>query len=169
MNAGEARGPIPALALAETASRWHDQGRTIVFTNGVFDLLHPGHLALLADCATMGDIVLVAVNDDASVRRAKGRGRPVQALERRLRLLASLACVDAVFPFREDTPEKIVRAVAPDVLAKSEDWKTKGVVGRDFVEQNGGAVVLAPLLPGESTSAIIDRIRAGRGASGAVS
>jgi D-beta-D-heptose 7-phosphate kinase/D-beta-D-heptose 1-phosphate adenosyltransferase len=114
-----------------------------------------------------GDVLLVAVNDDASVRRAKGRDRPIQGLEQRLRLIASLACVDAVFPFREDTPEKIVRAVAPDVLAKSEDWKTKGVVGRDFVEQNGGAVVLAPLLPGESTSAIIDRIRAGRGASGA--
>jgi D-beta-D-heptose 7-phosphate kinase/D-beta-D-heptose 1-phosphate adenosyltransferase len=88
----------------------------------------------------------------------------VQALDRRLRLLASLACVDAVFPFSADTPAEVVRALEPDVLVKGEDWKKKGVVGREFVEQSGGSVVLAPLLEGESSSAIIARIREGRGA-----
>jgi len=89
----------------------------------------------------------------------------VQTIAQRLRLLASLACVDAVFPFREDTPERVVLAIAPDVLVKGEDWRKKGVVGREFVEAHGGRVVLAPLQPGESSTAIIARIRSERGAS----
>ena len=153
-----------AIALVH---RWRAEGRRVALTNGCFDLLHPGHVQSLEFARSHGDVLLVAVNDDASVRRSKGRARPVQGVEQRMRLLASLACVDAVFPFREDTPERIVKAVAPDVLVKSEDWKKKGVVGREFVEQNGGAVLLAPLLDGESTSALIERIRAGRGAEGA--
>jgi len=149
--------------------RWRAEGRRVALTNGCFDLLHPGHVQSLEFARSHGDVLVVAVNDDASVRRTKGRDRPVLAIEKRLRLLASLACVDAVFPFREDTPEKVVRAVAPDVLAKSEDWKEKGVVGREFVEEHGGSVVLAPLVPGESTSAILQRIRARRGDAGAAS
>ncbi len=153
-----------AVALVR---RWRAEGRRVALTNGCFDLLHPGHVQSLEFARSHGDVLLVAVNDDASVRRAKGRDRPVQGIEQRLRLLASLACVDAVFAFREDTPGRIVKAVAPDVLVKSEDWKTKGVVGRELVEESGGTVLLAPLLPGESTSALIERIRAGRGAQGA--
>jgi len=149
--------------------RWRAEGRRVALTNGCFDLLHPGHVQSLEFARSHGDVLVVAVNDDASVRRSKGRDRPVLAIEKRLRLLASLACVDAVFPFREDTPEKVVRAVAPDVLAKSEDWKEKGVVGREFVEEHGGSVVLAPMVPGESTSAILQRIRASRGDAGAAS
>jgi len=149
--------------------RWRAEGRRVALTNGCFDLLHPGHVQSLEFARSHGDVLVVAVNDDASVRRAKGRDRPVLALEQRLRLLASLSCVDAVFPFREDTPEKVVRAVAPDVLAKSEDWKEKGVVGREFVEGHGGSVVLAPMVAGESTSAILQRIRASRGDAGAAS
>ena len=149
---------------AAFARRCRAQGRRVVLTNGCFDLLHAGHVSGLEHARSQGDALIVAVNDDASVRRAKGSGRPVQGLERRLRLLASLACVDLVFPFAADTPAEVVRALEPDVLVKGEDWRRKGVVGRDFVEQNGGSVVLAPLLAGESSSAIIARIRAGRGA-----
>jgi D-beta-D-heptose 7-phosphate kinase/D-beta-D-heptose 1-phosphate adenosyltransferase len=158
-------GKVTTLAeAAALAQRCRAQGRRVVLTNGCFDLLHAGHVQALEHARSQGEALLVAVNDDASVRRAKGRGRPVQALERRLRLLASLACVDVVFPFSADTPAEVVRAIAPDVLVKGEDWKTKGVVGRELVEQGGGSVVLAPLLDGESSSAIIARIREGRGA-----
>jgi D-beta-D-heptose 7-phosphate kinase/D-beta-D-heptose 1-phosphate adenosyltransferase len=106
------------------------------------------------------------------VRRAKGGGRPVQALDQRLRTLAAFACVDAVFGFGEDTPDKVVRAIKPDVLVKGEDWKDKGVVGREFVEGYGGRVVLAPMLDGMSTSRLIERIAdahaaRGRGRDGA--
>jgi D-beta-D-heptose 7-phosphate kinase/D-beta-D-heptose 1-phosphate adenosyltransferase len=158
-------GKVSTLAeAAALARRCRAQGRRVVLTNGCFDLLHAGHVQALEHARSQGDALMVAVNDDASVRRAKGRGRPVQALDRRLRLLASLACVDAVFPFSADTPAEVVRALEPDVLVKGEDWKKKGVVGREFVEQSGGSVVLAPLLEGESSSAIIARIREGRGA-----
>jgi len=150
-----------AIAMAR---RWRSEGRRVVLTNGCFDLLHAGHVHSLEFARSQGDVLVVAVNDDASVRRAKGRGRPVQELRDRLRLVASLSCVDAAFAFGEDTPEKVVRALEPDVLVKGEDWKEKGVVGRDLVERRGGRVVLAPLLAGFSTSRIIDRIAGGRAA-----
>jgi D-beta-D-heptose 7-phosphate kinase/D-beta-D-heptose 1-phosphate adenosyltransferase len=153
-----------AVALAR---RLRAEGRRVVLTNGCFDLVHAGHVYSLEFARSQGDALLVAVNDDASVRRAKGQGRPVQPLERRLRMVASLACVDAVFPFSEDTPDETVRAVRPDVLVKGEDWKEKGVVGREVVESYGGRVVLAPLLPGDSTSRIIERIVEARERGGA--
>jgi D-beta-D-heptose 7-phosphate kinase/D-beta-D-heptose 1-phosphate adenosyltransferase len=142
------------------ARRLRGQGRKVVLTNGCFDLLHAGHVQSLEFARSQGDALFVAVNDDRSVRRAKGAGRPVQKVAQRMRVLASLAGVDAVFAFGEDTPAKVVKAIAPDVLVKGEDWKSKGVVGREFVEARGGRVVLAPLLAGFSTTRLYQRIAA---------
>jgi D-beta-D-heptose 7-phosphate kinase/D-beta-D-heptose 1-phosphate adenosyltransferase len=112
-----------------------------------------------------GDVLLVGANDDASVRRLKGAGRPVNSLEDRLAVLAALEMVDAVTAFGEDTPAKLIERVTPDVLVKGEDWAEKGVVGREWVEKHGGVVHLAPMVPGKSTSGILERAR-GRTAPG---
>jgi D-beta-D-heptose 7-phosphate kinase/D-beta-D-heptose 1-phosphate adenosyltransferase len=156
MNA--VRGPISATALAEVASRWHDEGRTIVFTNGVFDLLHPGHLALLADCATMGDIVLVAINDDASVARLKGPSRPVYPAPERAEILLALRWVDAVTVFTEDTPLVTIERVRPHVLVKGAEYGSGGIVGEEFVIAHGGRVVRYPMAKGLSTTEIVRRM-----------
>lgn len=151
---------ITTLAGAEAhAMRLQAEGRRLVLTNGCFDLLHVGHVESLEFAKAQGDFLCVAVNDDDSVRRQKGPMRPVQELKSRMRVLAGLACVDLVFPFAEDTPERIIHAISPRVLVKGEDWKNKGVVGQDWVLENGGRVVLAPITAEHSTSAIIDRIR----------
>ncbi len=144
---------------AALAARLRAEGRRVVLTNGCFDLLHEGHVQALELARSEGDALFVAMNDDGSVRRSKGPGRPVQALAQRMRVMAALACVDAVFGFSEDTPEKVVHAITPDVLVKGEDWRDKGVVGREFVESYGGRVVLAPLVKGLSTTNLIARIR----------
>jgi D-beta-D-heptose 7-phosphate kinase/D-beta-D-heptose 1-phosphate adenosyltransferase len=149
------RAELPAL-LAE----WRAEKKRVVFTNGCFDLLHAGHVEYLRAARARGDVLLVGVNDDASVRRMKGPGRPINPLEDRLSVLAALEMVDAVVPFGEDTPAELIEAVTPDVLVKGQDWADKGVVGREWVERHGGEVVLAPLLPGRSTSAIVERLRA---------
>ncbi len=133
-------------------------GRTIVFTNGCFDVLHVGHLAYLEEAAGHGDLLVIGVNDDASVKRLKGEGRPVNRVEDRAALLAGLECVSLVTTFSEDTPLALIEAVAPDVLVKGEDWREKGVVGRQFVEARGGKVVLAGLREGYSSTATIERM-----------
>jgi len=153
-------------AAASLARQLATQGRRVVLTNGCFDLLHAGHVASLEYARSQGDALFVAVNDDATVKRAKGRGRPVQPLADRLRVLASLACVDATFAFAEETPAKVVPAIGPAVLVKGDDWREKGVVGRDWVEAHGGRVVLAPLVAGVSTTQLIERIRADRSRGG---
>jgi D-glycero-beta-D-manno-heptose 1-phosphate adenylyltransferase len=135
-------------------------GRTIVFTNGVFDILHPGHVRYLQDARALGDLLIVGLNADASVRRNKGPARPINPEGERAEILAALACVDAVVIFEEDTPAEIVRAVQPDVLVKGADWPADQIVGRDIVEARGGRVVLMPVEPGHSTTVILDRIRA---------
>ena len=142
-------------ALAE----WRAEGRRIVFTNGCFDILHAGHVAYLREARSRGDILIVGVNDDESVRRLKGPERPINRLEDRLTVLAALEMVDAVTSFAEDTPLEIVQAITPDVLVKGQDWEDKGVVGREWVEKHGGEVYLAPLLPGRSTTAVADRLK----------
>ncbi len=142
------------------AEQLRSQGRKVVLTNGCFDLLHAGHVESLEFCRAQGEFLMVAVNDDQSVRRQKGSLRPVQSLESRMRVLAGLAAVDLVFSFGEDTPEKVVRQVSPDILVKGEDWKDKGVVGREWVESRGGRVVLVPLLSNHSTTRIIEHIQA---------
>jgi D-beta-D-heptose 7-phosphate kinase/D-beta-D-heptose 1-phosphate adenosyltransferase len=131
----------------------------VVFTNGCFDVLHAGHVRYLAAARQEGDVLVVGLNDDASVRRIKGEGRPVNLQDDRAEVLASLAPVDYVVLFGEDTPLELIRAVQPDVLVKGADWATKGVVGREIVEARGGRVVLVPLAEGRSTTSIVEKIR----------
>ena len=149
------RAELPALL-----SEWRAEGKRIVFTNGCFDILHAGHVDYLRIARSRGDVLLVGVNDDASVRRLKGPGRPFNPLADRLEVLAALEMVDAVVPFGEDTPARIVEEVTPAVLVKGQDWESKGVVGREWVERHGGEVFLAPLLPERSTTSIAERVRA---------
>jgi D-beta-D-heptose 7-phosphate kinase/D-beta-D-heptose 1-phosphate adenosyltransferase len=141
-------------------TRWRSQGKRIVFTNGCFDILHVGHIEYLRFARAKGDVLVVGVNDDDSTRRLKGPERPVNPLEERMALLAALEMVDAVTSFTEDTPKNIVERVTPNVLVKGEDWKQKGVVGREWVEGHGGEVALAPLVAGRSTTSVFERIKA---------
>ena len=134
-------------------------GSRIVFTNGVFDLLHPGHVRYLEEARGYGDALVVGLNSDASVRRNKGEDRPIVSGTERAETLAALACVDAVVQFDEDTPAEIVRAVQPDVLVKGADWPADQIVGRDTVEARGGRVIRVAVEQGYSTSALIARIR----------
>jgi D-beta-D-heptose 7-phosphate kinase/D-beta-D-heptose 1-phosphate adenosyltransferase len=159
-QAPEHRGKILRPEDLELAvGDWRAKDKRIVFTNGCFDILHAGHIEYLRFARSKGDVLLVGVNDDASVKRLKGPTRPVNALADRLTVLAALEMVDAVVPFGEDTPGKLIERVTPHVLVKGQDWEGKGVVGREWVEQHGGQVHLAPLLPGRSTSSIIDRAK----------
>ena len=137
--------------------------RFLCFTNGCFDLLHPGHVQYLADARALGDYLVVGLNSDASVARLKGIGRPVQDEAARAAVLLGLRSVDAVIRFDEDTPLELLRALQPDVLVKGGDYTPETVVGRELVEGRGGRVVLIPFLPGHSTSLIEARIRSGRG------
>jgi rfaE bifunctional protein nucleotidyltransferase chain/domain len=137
-------------------------GRRVVFTNGVFDLLHPGHVRYLQHARGFGDLLIVGLNADVSVSRNKGPGRPITPESERAELLAALECVAAVVIFNQDTPADIVRLVQPDVLVKGADWPADQIVGRDTVEARGGRVVLVPVEPGHSTSSIVERIRNGR-------
>jgi D-beta-D-heptose 7-phosphate kinase/D-beta-D-heptose 1-phosphate adenosyltransferase len=145
---------MSAFALPEPAQRalasWREAGETIVFTNGVFDLLHRGHVEYLEDARGLGDRLVVGVNGDASVRRLKGPTRPLVPGAERAELLAALACVDLVIAFDDDTPAALIEAVAPDVLVK------------EFVEARGGRVLNVPHREGLSTTAIVERIRAGK-------
>lgn len=141
------------------ATRLRTEGRRLVFTNGCFDILHPGHCEYLQKARTYGDALMVAVNSDDSVRRQqKGPGRPFNTLEDRMAVLSALACVDYVVAFDEDTPKNLIEHLTPQVLAKGEDWRDKGVVGREWVESHGGQVVLVPLRPGNSTTSVVERI-----------
>ena len=136
-------------------------GRKIVFTNGVFDLLHPGHTRYLADAKALGDILIVGINSDRSARAlGKAPDRPIYTEQERAEILAALAAVDAVVVFDEDTPHAIISALHPDVLVKGADWGENAVVGRDVVEARGGKVVRVELSPGYSTSSILAKIRA---------
>jgi D-beta-D-heptose 7-phosphate kinase/D-beta-D-heptose 1-phosphate adenosyltransferase len=143
-----------ALVAAQRAA-----GRRIVFTNGVYDLLHPGHVRYLRAARAEGDTLIVGVNSDRSVRANKGPGRPVNPEHERAELIAALAAVDAAVVFDEDTPHAIVSALQPDVLVKGADWPADQIVGRDVVEARGGRVVRIPVEEGHSSSGLIDRIR----------
>ncbi|MAE72193.1 MAG: D-glycero-beta-D-manno-heptose 1-phosphate adenylyltransferase [Gemmatimonadetes bacterium] len=134
-------------------------GKRIVFTNGCFDLLHHGHVAVLETAASFGDLLVVAVNDDESVRRIKGATRPLLPLEGRTRILAAFESVDLVVPFSEDTPLDTVLALRPDVLVKGHDYLNREVVGADEVRSWGGVVKLVPMIEGVSTSELVRRIR----------
>jgi rfaE bifunctional protein nucleotidyltransferase chain/domain len=134
-------------------------GKRIVFTNGCFDLLHVGHVRYLAAARAAGDLLIVGVNGDASVRRLKGVGRPLVPAAARAEVLAALAAVDWIAVFDEDTPEALIRLVEPDVLVKGGDWAPERVVGRDIVEGRGGRVLIVPVVEGSSTTALAARIR----------
>ncbi|MBE3072551.1 MAG: D-glycero-beta-D-manno-heptose 1-phosphate adenylyltransferase [Acidobacteria bacterium] len=144
---------------ADLVARLRTDGRTVVFTNGVFDLLHPGHVRYLADARRLGDALVVGLNSDRSVSAIKGPDRPVTPEAERAEILAALACVDAVVVFDEETPHAIISRLQPDVLVKGADWAADDIVGRDVVEARGGRVVRIPLASGYSTSAILKRIR----------
>lgn len=138
--------------------RWQLLGKKVVFTNGVFDILHWGHIQLLSEAATYGDILLVGVNADASVKRLKGAGRPVNAEDARALLLAALVMVDAVVVFEEDTPLELIKAVMPAVLVKGGDYTIDTIVGAREVMENNGLVKIFPLEEGFSTSGIINKM-----------
>lgn len=140
--------------LLRAAARWRLKNQTIVFTNGCFDLLHPGHVRYLADAASLGHRLVVGLNSDASVKRLKGPGRPIQNQQSRADVLASLHVIDAVLVFDEDTPLELIRALQPDVLVKGGDWKPADIVGSDLVLERGGIVKSLSFVEGFSTSSI---------------
>ncbi len=152
--------PILSRQQASTfAARVRANGGRVVFTNGVFDLLHPGHVRYLSDARALGDALIVGVNSDRSVRANKGPARPITPEVERAELLASLRSVDAVTVFDEDTPHALITAVQPDVLVKGADWGSDNIVGRDVVEARGGTVVRIALAEGFSSTRLIDRVR----------
>jgi D-beta-D-heptose 7-phosphate kinase/D-beta-D-heptose 1-phosphate adenosyltransferase len=153
---------MPVLDLEEAArlvETLRASGRRVVFTNGVFDLLHPGHVRYLQAARAEGDALIVGVNSDRSVRANKGPGRPVNPGTERAELVAALSAVEAAVIFDEETPHAIVSRLQPDVLVKGADWPADQIVGRDVVEARGGRVVRMPVEAGYSSTALIDRIR----------
>jgi D-beta-D-heptose 7-phosphate kinase/D-beta-D-heptose 1-phosphate adenosyltransferase len=152
------------FTIAEAILRFGGEkrnGRRIVFTNGCFDLLHPGHIAILEQARELGDALVVGLNSDASVRQLKGPGRPVLPAMERAEILAALDCVDAVAIFEELTPREIIAKLLPDILVKGGDWPGDQIVGREEVEAAGGRVVSIPVVPGYSTTGILRKIREG--------
>jgi D-beta-D-heptose 7-phosphate kinase/D-beta-D-heptose 1-phosphate adenosyltransferase len=148
--------PGEAAALADA---WRRAGRRVVFTNGVFDLLHPGHVRYLQAARAEGDALIVGINSDRSVGAIKGPTRPITPEAERAEILAALSSVDAVVVFDEDTPAEIIRLVQPDVLVKGAGWAVDKIIGRDTVEARGGTVIRVPVEAGWSTSVIIERVR----------
>lgn len=143
--------------LVEWRSRWREDRKTVVFTNGCFDLLHPGHVRLLEAARSKGDVLVVAINSDSSVRRLKGPRRPVLPEQERAAILASLAAVDAVTVFSEETPSELLTRLLPDVLVKGSDW-SHWIAGREIVEAAGGKVFPIPVEPGYSTTDLVNTI-----------
>jgi D-beta-D-heptose 7-phosphate kinase/D-beta-D-heptose 1-phosphate adenosyltransferase len=155
------RGRFVALPEAlEIVRVWRSHGRSVVFTNGCFDLVHPGHIDLLDRAAAQGDRLIVALNSDSSVRRLKGMNRPVQDQQARARVIGSLRVVDLVLIFEEDTPLNLIQTIRPDVLVKGADYTEDQVVGAGFVKSYGGRIALIPLVPNSSTTALVQRARA---------
>ena len=148
-------------SLVEERRKWREEGRRVVLTNGCFDLLHPGHLTLLEAARAQGDVLVVAINSDRSVRRIKGEGRPLVPEAERAETLLALEAVDRVVVYDEPTPLEVVKALVPDVLVKGADWAEDAIVGREQVEASGGRVVRVEMVPGRSTSAMLERIRHG--------
>lgn len=144
--------------LIHQIRRWRILGKTIAFTNGCFDILHQGHIASLSDAAREADYLVVGVNSDASTRRLKGDSRPVNGQDSRAIMLASLLMVDAVILFDEDTPLELIKAVQPDVLVKGGDYTIDQIVGAKEVIAAGGRVVINPIVPGFSTTGLIEKI-----------
>jgi rfaE bifunctional protein nucleotidyltransferase chain/domain len=150
---------LPLLEIIRRRNGWRNVSHRTVFTNGVFDIIHPGHLTYLASAAGLGQRLIIGVNSDESVRRLKGDARPIMPQEARMQLLASLFFVDAVVPFDEDTPLELITALRPDVLVKGGDYTEETIVGAPEVRSWGGEVQVIPFIEGYSSSSIIERIR----------
>ena len=148
----------PAQVLAPLIATLRRAGKTVVFTNGCFDILHPGHVHTLTQAKALGDVLIVGINSDASVKRLKGERRPILNQDERIVMLAALAVTDYVTVFEEDTPLALIQLLQPQVLVKGGDWGLEAVVGREVVEANGGKVALIPYQEGLSTTGIIERI-----------
>ncbi len=167
MKTERARDKIMTIkALVPELARRQRKGERIVFTNGCFDLLHLGHLRSLEEAARLGDRLVVAINTDASVRRAKGAGRPIQNTRQRMELVAALGCVDWVIGFSADTPLRVIRSLRPDVIAKGGDWQASEIVGREDVESWGGRIVRLKVIPGARTTDLVEQIRGRRDGRG---
>jgi len=141
-------------------AQWKAAGKKIVFTNGCFDLLHPGHIDYLQRAAALGDVLIIGLNDDASICRLKGASRPINPLQDRIIMLAALGCVDLVIPFTEDTPLNLITALMPDILVKGGDYQPDTIVGATEVRQAGGEVAVIPFVEGFSTTKLLQRIQA---------
>jgi rfaE bifunctional protein nucleotidyltransferase chain/domain len=149
---------VPRAELAAARSRFRDGKKTVVFTNGVFDILHRGHVEYLTKARALGDVLIVGLNSDESVRRIKGPRRPIVNERDRAFILSHLDCVDFVCLFPEDTPGPLITEIVPDVLVKGADWKVEEIVGRETVEAAGGRVATIEFTPDRSTTGIIERI-----------
>jgi D-beta-D-heptose 7-phosphate kinase/D-beta-D-heptose 1-phosphate adenosyltransferase len=151
---------LPSLAdLTREVAEWRSEGQRVVFTNGCFDLLHPGHVALLEAARAEGDRLVVGINSDRSVRGLKGPSRPLTPQAERAEALLALESVDRVVVYDDPSPSAVIDALLPDVLVKGADWAADEIVGRETVLARGGRVVRVPLLEGRSTTAVVDRIR----------
>jgi len=150
---------MPPHEVQKKLEEWRMRGKRIVFTNGCFDLLHPGHVDYLEEAGIHGDILIVGLNDDDSVRRLKGASRPINPLADRARMLAALRSVDMVIPFPEDTPLKLIKSLMPHVLVKGGDYQADDIIGAKEVRAHGGEVVVMPFVEGHSTSSLIERIK----------
>jgi D-beta-D-heptose 7-phosphate kinase/D-beta-D-heptose 1-phosphate adenosyltransferase len=155
---------VSQAELVRIIGREKSSGRCVVFTNGCFDLLHPGHVRCLAEARALGDLLIVAINSDASVRGNKGPERPLVPQQDRAEVLAALSSVDYVTIFDEPTPRELISQLLPNVLVKGADWAPEQVAGRQEVEAAGGRVVSIPLAPGYSTTNLVEKIRSGNGA-----
>ena len=144
--------------LKEFRKKWRKQGKKLVFTNGCFDLLHLGHIRYLKKAKSLGDILVVGLNSDRSVKKIKGEKRPILPEKERAEILSSLWFVDYVVLFNEETPERLIKELEPDVLVKGADWKLKDIVGADLVRSRGGVVRRIPLYKSRSTTSVIDEI-----------
>jgi rfaE bifunctional protein nucleotidyltransferase chain/domain len=149
---------LSAKSLEPVLYRQKRCGKKVVFTNGCFDILHLGHVRYLTKARALGDLLVIGLNSDASVRRLKGKGRPVNDERSRAEVLSALECVDFVVPFTEDTPFDVIQKLLPDVLVKGGDWKIKDIVGSDVVRLNGGRVTTIPFVKGRSTTGTLAKI-----------
>ena len=147
------------VAVLGERAAWKAAGKSVVFTNGCFDLLHPGHVALFEAARAQGDVLVVGLNSDRSVRALKGEGRPLVPEDERAETIAALETVDRVVVYDDDTPRAVIAALGPDVLVKGADWAADAIVGREEVEAGGGRVVRVELTPGRSTTSMVARIR----------
>ena len=145
--------------LMRNIDQWKNENKKIVFTNGCFDLIHLGHIELLARSSDLGDVLIIGVNSDSSIQKLKGENRPIIEEDSRVKQLAALEFVDAIVLFHEDTPQKLIEKIKPDVITKGGDYKAENVVGNEVVTQKNGQVVIIPLTQGYSTTSILEKIK----------